>query len=183
MAHMTQARGFSLVEMLVAVSLLAVLAGLALPALQDLRERNRVAASTNLLLAHIQLARLRAVLDASDVVICPTVDGAACVNDSQAWSQGWLLFKDRDPHQPPQYDPGEDSLLLVHRNDPGWAQVRGSPAFIRYYPSGYATNRTLTLCALDAPRHARAIIISIAGRARVSHTAPNGSTLECGAAT
>jgi type IV fimbrial biogenesis protein FimT len=176
---MTQERGFSLVESLVATALAVLLITLALPSLQELRERNRVAASANLLLAHIQLARLRAVMDASHIVICPSTDGAICTNDAHAWSQGWLVFKDRDYSQPPQFDPGDDSLLLAQRNDPGWAQVRGSPAYIRYHPSGYATNRTLTLCARSAPQYARAIIISIAGRARVSSTAADGSRLAC----
>ncbi|HXG28158.1 MAG TPA: GspH/FimT family pseudopilin [Nevskiales bacterium] len=165
---MTQERGFSLVESLVAVALLAVLAGLALPALQELHERNRVVASANLLLTHIQLARLRAVLDASDVVICPSADGALCAHDAKAWSQGWLVFRDQDYSQPPQFNPDSDNLLLAHRNGPGGAQVRGTPAYIRYYPSGYATNRTLTLCTTAAPQHARAIIISVVGRARVA---------------
>ncbi len=176
---MTQERGFSLVESLVTVTLLVVLASLALPALQELRERNRVTASANQLLAHIQLARLRAVLDASDVVICPSTDGAICASDARAWSQGWLVFMDRNPQQQPQFDPDDDSLLLVHRHDPGGAQVYGSPAYIRYYPSGYATNRTLTLCARSAPQHTRAIIISIVGRARVSSAAADGGTLTC----
>jgi type IV fimbrial biogenesis protein FimT len=182
MAYLTQERGFSLIESLVAVALLAVLASLALPALQELRERNRVAASANLLLAHLQLARLRAVMDASHIVICPTLDGAACINDSRAWSRGWMLFKDMDHHQPPRFDPGDDALLLVHRNDAGSASVLGSPPYIRYYPSGYATNRTLTLCAHSAPQHARVIIISIVGRVRVSR-AGNESTTACSSST
>lgn len=175
---MTQDRGFSLVELLVAVTLLAVLTGLAVPAFHDLLQRNRVTAHVNLLFTHIQLARIRAVMDAVTVVICPTQDGITCVADNTVWSQGWMVFKDRNYGHPPILDP-DDQLLIVHQGDALATSVRSSLNHIRYSPSGYASNGTFTVCGPAGVRAARAIIINIVGRARVSSIAPDGSALIC----
>ena len=165
---MTQGRGFSLVELIVAVVLLAILTSIAVPSFQNLLQRNRIASSANLLLTHIQLARIRAIMDAATVVICPSIDGSICAPDNEAWSQGWLVFKDLDFRQPPRLDP-EDSLLLAHQNGSAWATVNTSLTHIRYSPAGdSARNGTLTLCSRSDSHYARAIIISIVGRARVS---------------
>jgi type IV fimbrial biogenesis protein FimT len=170
---MTQGRGFSLIELIVAVALLAILTSLAIPSLHRLQEHNRITSSTNLLLTHIQLARIRAIMDAATVVICPSMDGAICTPDNEAWSHGWLVFKDYDFSLPAQLDP-EDTLLLAHQNGNTWAAVNTAMTHIRYSPAGdSARNGTLTLCSRSDSLYARAIIISIVGRARVSKATPD----------
>jgi type IV fimbrial biogenesis protein FimT len=164
--------------LIVTVALLALLSSLAIPAFQDLQDRNRITGSVNLLLSHIQLARSRAVMDGRTVVICPTVDGASCEPDSDAWSRGWMVFQDADYRLPPQLD-ADDTLLLVYRHEAVWAALKTSPTHIRYSPTGFASNLTLTLCGREGSRHARAVIISITGRARVAQTAADGSSLDC----
>lgn len=176
---MTQGRGFSLVELIVAVALLAILASIAVPSFQNLLQRNRIASSANLLLTHIQLARIRAILDAATVVICPSLDGTVCAADNTSWSQGWLVFRDTDYQLPPRLDPG-DALLLAHQNSNAGISVSTSLPHIRYSPSGFASNDTLVLCSGADPQTARAIIISITGRARISRTAADGTALSCG---
>ncbi|MGH8459519.1 MAG: GspH/FimT family pseudopilin [Nevskiales bacterium] len=175
---MTQGRGFSLVELIAAVALLAILASIAVPSFQNLLQRNRIAGSANLLLTHIQLARIRAIMDAATVVICPSPDGATCVADSRGWSQGWLVFSDADYRLPPRLDP-EDTLLLAHQNSSARASVNTSLTHLRYSPSGSASMGSFVLCGGGDSKTARAIIVNIAGRARISRTAANGASLSC----
>ncbi|HXG28157.1 MAG TPA: GspH/FimT family pseudopilin [Nevskiales bacterium] len=87
---MQTARGFSVVELMVTVALLAVMATLAAPALQALLQNNRAAAIANDLVSAIRLARSEAVTRAQQVTLCPTVDGVACA-DSTNWATGWLI--------------------------------------------------------------------------------------------
>lgn len=178
MACMTQGRGFTLVELLVTISIVTVLASVALPSLRGLFLRNTTASSVNLLLTHIQLARIRAVTDHATVVICPSADGISCTPSSEAWSQGWLIFTDIDYQQPPQPQAG-DTLLSAHRNDGVTTRLYTSLDHIRFSPSGSARNGTITVCPDKSTRYAKAIILSIVGRARVSATNASGQPLSC----
>lgn len=175
---MTQGRGFSLVELILSVALLAFLLGMAGPPFQAMLARNRLVTSTNQFLSHVQMARSRAIMENSTVVICPTLDSATCATGNQDWSRGWLIFKDGDYTRPPHLDP-EDTLLLVHQNNNYAGFIRTSLTHIRYSPAGNASNGTIILCGDRDSRYARAIIINIVGRARVSRTDANGAALDC----
>lgn len=175
---MTQGKGFSLIELLVTISLFAVLTSVALPSLQALFQRNKATNSANLLLTHIQLARIRAVMDNVTVVICPTVDSISCAASTDAWSKGWLVYKDLDYQQPPHVD-ADDILITTHNNNGSDASLHTTLSHIRFSPSGTARNGTIVICPDGAAQHARAIIISIVGRARVSTATATGGQLTC----
>jgi type IV fimbrial biogenesis protein FimT len=87
---MQTTRGFTAVELMITVALLAVMATLAAPALQTLLQNNRAAAIANDLVSTIRLARSEAVTRAQQVTLCPTVDGTACANSTN-WATGWLV--------------------------------------------------------------------------------------------
>ncbi|KAA2283916.1 GspH/FimT family pseudopilin [Arenimonas fontis] len=70
--------GFTLIELLVTVAVLAVVLGLAVPSFQGIIQRNRLTAAANELVAAVQLARAEAIRRNRQVVLCPTLDGAAC---------------------------------------------------------------------------------------------------------
>src|SRR5690606_14789533 len=87
--------GFTLLELILSTSVLALLAAIAAPSLGTLLERQRAVAATNALVTHLSLARLTAITRNSHPVFCPSNNGTNCDTGTD-WSGGWMLFLDRD---------------------------------------------------------------------------------------
>lgn len=88
-----RAKGFTLVELMITVVLLAIMAALAFPSFTSTIRSNRVATATNELLSSVALARTEAIRSRQRASICTTTDGTACGGD---WNNGWLVWIDVD---------------------------------------------------------------------------------------
>ena len=170
-------RGFTLIELLAALALFAILAGLALPALTEMLQRNRVTSAANTLVAHLNLARLHAVTRREITLTCPSRDRLTCSGDNR-WENGWIVF--RDPDRNRQIDAPED-LLRFGNPIAGLVVDSAGRDRVRYQPDGTAggTNLTLKLCDPLDPDRGRAVIVSNPGRPRVGDlpahlSCPNG---------
>lgn len=96
--------GFSLVEVLVVLALLAVLLGLAVPGMAGLRARHELQAVAEDVWNSLMLARSQALVHQQRVALCPVTADRAC--DLQGrWQLGWQVFVDsnhnglRDAHE------------------------------------------------------------------------------------
>lgn len=87
-------RGFSLIELVVAMAVLAILAAAAMPSLIEIVNRNRLASRSNDVLAMLQSSRLESVRRGVRVVVCPSSNATSCVS-SATWA-GWIAFADAD---------------------------------------------------------------------------------------
>lgn len=96
-----QTRGFTIIELIVAVALLAVLTGFAVPAFTAVINNNRLAGASNELAAALQSARIEAVRRGQRVIVCSTVNGTGCAAADAQWT-GWLSFVDEDGNSSPQ---------------------------------------------------------------------------------
>jgi type IV fimbrial biogenesis protein FimT len=63
--------GFTLIELMVTVLLVSIIAGIAVPAVRDMMERNRLVAQTNELISILNLARSEAIRRRQPVSVCP----------------------------------------------------------------------------------------------------------------
>lgn len=72
-------QGFTLVELMVAISVLAILTAMALPALEGMRERIRLSAATDAIHAHLQFARSESIKQGRDLYVSITTGANWCV--------------------------------------------------------------------------------------------------------
>lgn len=86
--------GFTVIELLVAITILAVLLGVGLPSLQETIRTNRVASTTNDVVAALQIARSEAIRRGENVTVCSSKDQTTC---SGTWEDGWVVRNAANP--------------------------------------------------------------------------------------
>ena len=83
-------RGFTLVELMVVISLIAIVTTLAVPSWRALQTRNAIRTLVNDYTLSLYFARSEAVRLNSPVTLCPSNDGATCTDS--ALENGWVVF-------------------------------------------------------------------------------------------
>jgi type IV fimbrial biogenesis protein FimT len=87
-------KGFTLVELMVAVAVLIIAATIAVPAFSSLVQGNRLTAGANQLLSAFHSARSEAIKRSQTVRFCATTDGATCAVNAD-W-RSWLIMVGND---------------------------------------------------------------------------------------
>jgi len=109
---MKRKQGFTLIEMIVAIAILAILAAMAIPSFKNSIRTNRSVSDANALLTVLTLARSEAIKHSQPVVVCKasSTTSPACVTTG-SWDQGVLAFVDVAGNG--VYDSSADTLLRV----------------------------------------------------------------------
>jgi len=91
-------RGLTLIEMLVVVTLIAILASFAAPSLTGITRSGRILSEASSFVGDLQLARAEAIKRGLPVILCPSLDGQTCRKDANAnnWQVGWIMVADND---------------------------------------------------------------------------------------
>lgn len=97
-------RGFTLVELLVAMAILAILTALATPSFKRIIQSNAISNGVNTFLADMRYARSEAIRLGGGVVMCrsdaPEAANPTCGSGSgpggNGWISGWIIFHDLD---------------------------------------------------------------------------------------
>lgn len=90
------ARGFSIIELVIAIAISAILLGLAVPSFINFLNSNRVTTQANELLASFQTARMEAIRRNARVIVCASNDADAALPTCAAGStwNGWIVHSD-----------------------------------------------------------------------------------------
>ena len=137
--------GFTLIELMVTLSIAVILATVAIPGFQDFFRNNRLATQSNDFVAAFNLARSEAMRRGVRVTVCksdnPTATPPAC-NAAAAWHQGWVVFVDAQDGQNGR--PGATGVInAVHTSSDTPPVVTPADPVVRVFvPS--TTNFTLT---------------------------------------
>jgi type IV fimbrial biogenesis protein FimT len=163
------AKGFTLLELLMTVAILAILLAIAVPSFREFMLNSRRTTIVNELVASLSLARSEAQRNGQIVVVCPTADGASCGDN---WALGWLVFMDLDDDgvvDAPDGVPPDETVFKSFRPEGNAHTIVSSLAQqttpYRFRPfNAAATNGTLRICDSRGVSKARGVVINMSGR-------------------
>jgi type IV fimbrial biogenesis protein FimT len=170
--------GFSLLELLVTLSVAGILLGLAVPAFDGILLDSQRTVAVNSFVQSIYLARSTAANEGRTVSICRSIDGETCSNATDGWQHGWIVFVNTNRDDPPTRDPNERILSVQSAWRGGTITSNRRSYSFRAYQHA-VVNGTLVFCDRRGPSQARAIVINIAGRPRVATRDSDNRPLRC----
>lgn len=130
--------GFTIIEMMIAVAVIAILVRIAAPTVRDATLNARMSAQVSNLMVDFATARSEAVHRNARVAICTSNTGSSCTGTT--WEQGWMLFV--DSNQDGSLSAGEAILKVSPALQPGnTLEVAGDSGsggarYVPYRPSG-----------------------------------------------
>lgn len=162
-----RARGFTLVELMVTVAVIALLAVVAVPGMTALINNSRLNGQSEEMQTTLQLARSEALRRNARVTVCPSSNGTTCAATT-SWSR--VIVHGMDNTASPAVD---DVIRDVSVS--GNVQISGPAAGIAFLPSGMIdSQQAVTVCmpVSNPSNNQRDITVMISGV--VSSTPHNG---------
>lgn len=165
---------FSLLELLICLSISSIILSVATPSLQEVIQNNQKTQTVNQLLGALQFARGSAIFGRSTIGVCA---GADVCSDTLTWRNHLLVFA--DANQNGQLDFDEELLRTDNLPDDlawHWSNFRDRN-YLQFEQDGTtrALNGTLTLCRDGQPL--KQIVINLAGRLRTQAPPVNAQCL------
>ncbi len=176
-SHPKQASGFTLLELIVAISIAGILMAMAIPSFSDMMRNNRLTTYANELVTSLNIARSEAVKRGITVYVRKIGGTATYWSDS-----GWNVFVDNNGNK--TFETGTDDLLRTYDKLPSKFILAGNGGIVNYitYQSDGTSNMggTFALCDISngngippKPYTSKLIIISPVGRIRMGKDSDN----------
>jgi type IV fimbrial biogenesis protein FimT len=174
---MNKSHGFTLIETMVVIAIIAILTTLAAPSFKNLIQSNAISSNVNSFLSDMRFARSEAVRLGSSVVVCRSnspESAQACNGTSGAtngWTTGWIVFVDLNKDG--THDTGEPVLRVQGpiTNVDSISEPTSPSYKFRFNATGRLPGgmTTINFGSGNLPATAqRVICVSVGGRARVA---------------
>lgn len=124
-------RGFTLIELVVTATIVAVLSAAAMPYLGELVRGQRIKTAISDINASVIYARSEAIKRNQNVAICASTDGAECAGATN-WATGWIVFVDADGNGAP----GAATDILKKQDPVSGVTVTGTATNLSYQRDG-----------------------------------------------
>ncbi len=142
---MKSAKGFTLIELMVTLSVAAILIAVAVPSFGLMISNNRISTSASAFNQTLNLARNEAVRRGTLVFVCRSNDQANCTNTP--WDRGWLVWVDldnsnnlNDPNEVIRVQGALSSVITMVQQAPAVAQFNyNTNGFLNILPGNLLT--------------------------------------------
>jgi type IV fimbrial biogenesis protein FimT len=175
--------GFTLIETMVVLMVMGVLVGIGMPSFLNLIEKIRTESEAEILVESLRTARLTAIEERKDVVICTSNNGTDC---NGTWKDGFILFRNTDGNDTRS---STEEILFQHqfRTDVTVKTGSGTNQNVFFNPNGWTPGsaESLLVCAkAGSNTNGYRIVINRAGRLRIEDSSvvwknASGVTLNC----
>lgn len=156
-------RGFTLIELMVAIAVMAVLLATAAPSFNNALLGSRLNAYANNLVSSAIVARSEAIKRNSAVTLCASSDGTSCAV-SGGWEQGWVVMAGTTLIQRELAVPSGFKITGLNSAS---TEIRS----LTFQPTGVgATQATLTVCRATPTEGSQERVVSISATGRASAT-------------
>lgn len=156
--------GFTLIEMMVTVGILAILLAMVAPSFRGLLLDNQASTQADALVTSLMFARSEAVKRNIPVVMCRSNTGTDCAGSN--WASGWIVFADADRSGSSAVSTGDPILQVVGKLSGNFTLTTTSVSGFTYGPDGAVTAAdNFQLCPPDkVTSRARQIQVEASGR-------------------
>ncbi len=164
--------GFTLLELLITIAILAILVTLSFAGSTDLNEKTRAESFMLELKRHITFARAKATTSDEIVILCPVDPTKLAANENLTCINNWknnqiISFIDKENNG--TYEAADDDLLRVMEKLAVNDNLKAPDTRVRFDSSGRITNSSggkFIYCPLNKTEHAKVMTLTVGGTSR-----------------
>lgn len=151
-------QGFSLLELMVVLCIVAILAAIAVPSISNIIMRATLASQARELMAGAVMARSEAIKRNQVVTLCASSNSSSCTDDD--WSKGWIVLA------------FTNQVVYKHKPLRNGFRINSDLTRITFSASGLGASATSLIVCREEPlgNQERVVTITATGRPSVSTT-------------